>query len=79
LIRQTPEFPELLRTILRNATASDEAVVDDDDFEDESGDENLEEGNEVVNLSKSALVMLKKLPTLEELERMEENEQQGGN
>ena len=44
--------------------------VDDSDFEDESGDENLEEGNEVVNLARSALVSLKKLPTLEELEKI---------
>jgi hypothetical protein len=68
LIRQTPEFPELLRTILRNATAPDEAV-DNSDFEDESDLENVEEGNEVISLSRAALVSLKKLPTLEELER----------
>jgi hypothetical protein len=58
---------DLLRIILREATAPDEAI-DDSDFEDESGDENLEEGNEVVNLTRTALVLLKKLPTLEELE-----------
>jgi hypothetical protein len=43
-------------------------VIDDSDFEDESGDENIEEGNEVVNLARTALVSLKKLPPLEELE-----------
>ena len=67
LILQTPQFPDLLRTILREATVPDE-VIDDSDFEDESGDENLEEGNEVVNLARTALVSLKKLPTLEESE-----------
>jgi hypothetical protein len=66
LIRQTPEFPDLLRNILRNAASPDEAVHDSD-FEDESGDEN-EEGNEVINLSRTALASLKKLPPLEELE-----------
>src|ERR1700721_954595 len=70
LIRQTAEFTDLLRGILRNASSPDEAV-DDSDFEDESGDENFEEGNEVVNLTRSALISLKKLPTLEELERTE--------
>lgn len=69
-IRQTPIFTELLKTILREAAVSDEAI-EDTDFEDESGDENLEEGNEVVNLTKSALASLKKLPTLEVLENME--------
>ncbi len=67
LILQTPELLDLLRTILREATAPDEAI-DDSDFEDESGDENVEEGNEVVSLARTALVSLKKLPTLDELE-----------
>jgi hypothetical protein len=66
LIRQTPELTGLLRTILRNASSADEAIEDPSDFEDES-DENVE-GNEVVNLTRSALTSLKKLPPLEELE-----------
>jgi hypothetical protein len=70
LIRQTPQFPDLLKAILRNATAPDEAVEDNSDFEDESGDESFEEGNEVVNLSRTALISLKKLPPLEELEKL---------
>lgn len=78
LIRQTPQFPDLLRTILRNATAPDEAVEDNSEFEDESGDESFEEGNEVVNLSRSALISLKKLPTLEELEKLSFVEGGGG-
>ena len=67
LILQTPEFLDLLRTILREATALNEAI-DDSDFEDESGEENFEEGNEVVSLARTALVSLKKLPALEGLE-----------
>lgn len=77
LICLTPQFPDLLRTILRDATAPDEDV-NDSDFEDESGDENFEEGNEVVSLARTALVSLKKLPTLEESEgttRIKEGEQ----
>ena len=69
LIRQTPPFLDLLKTVLREATAPDEAI-DDSDFEDESGEELLEEGNEVITLTKTALVLLKKLPTLEELEKI---------
>lgn len=60
---------DLLRGILRNATVSDEAS-NDSDFEDESGEEgNVEEDNEVVSLSRTALASLKRLPTLEELEK----------
>lgn len=77
MIRKTPELPDLLRAILRNAVSPDEAV-DDSDFEDESGgEENFEEGNEVVNLCRSALISFKKLPTLEELERLTGQEGKG--
>ena len=76
LIRKTPELPELLRTILRNAASPDEAI-DDSDFEDDSGGEENLEGNEVVNLCRSALISLKKLPTLEELERRSGHEGKG--
>jgi len=70
LIRKTPQLADLLRTILRNASSSDEAIEDNSDFEDESSaEENFEEGNEVVNLCRRALISMKKLPTLEELER----------
>jgi hypothetical protein len=61
LILQTPELSDLLRTILRNASSPDEAIEDNSDFEDESD----EEGNEVINLTRSALISLKKLPRLE--------------
>lgn len=77
MIRKTPELPELLRTILRNAASPDEAI-DDSDFEDDSGgEENLEGGNEVVNLCRSALISLKKLPPLEELEGQHGHEGKG--
>lgn len=42
--------------------------MDDSDFEDYSGEETLDEGNEVVNLCRAALVSLKRLPPLEELQ-----------
>jgi hypothetical protein len=71
LIRQTPQFTDLLKTILRESSALDDAAVDDSsDFEDESDDDKaIEEGNEVLGLTKAALLTLKKLPTLQELER----------
>jgi hypothetical protein len=68
LILQTPELPDLLRTILRSSASSADEAVDDSDFEDDSGDETLEEGNEVVNLCRTALMSLKSLPPLEELQ-----------
>jgi hypothetical protein len=83
LILQTPELPDLLRTILRSVTSPNEAV-DDSDFEDDSGDSALDEGNEVVNLCRTALVSLKNLPPLEDLpnnttevRRTEERERRG--
>jgi hypothetical protein len=69
LLRQTPELGDLLRGILRNSAATEE-TGNDSDFEDESDEEdNIEEENEVINLSRTALASLKKLPTLEELEK----------
>ena len=67
LIRQETEFQGLLKRILRNATTTDEAV-DDSDFEDESDVDNPEEANEFINLTRAALVYLKQLPKIEELE-----------
>ena len=71
LIRQTPQFTDLLKMILRESSAAHEsAVCDDSDFEDESDGDTIEtEGNEVVSLTKAALLLLKKLPSLEELEK----------
>jgi hypothetical protein len=66
LILQTPELSDLLRTILRNASSPDEAIEDNSDFEDESDPD--EEGNEVINLTRSALISLKKLPRLEKFD-----------
>jgi hypothetical protein len=65
LVRQMAEIPELLRSIVGNPTYTDS----DQELEDENNSE-AEEGTEVVNLSRTALVSLKKLPPLEELEQM---------
>ena len=67
-IRQTSEFQDLLRNILRATSQSAEEAIEDTDFEDETEEGAAEEGNEVVNLARSALSSLKKLPSLEELE-----------
>jgi len=71
LIRQTPQLTDLLKTILRESSAAKESAVgDDSDFEDESDGDTIEaERNEVVSLTKAALLLLKKLPSLEELEK----------
>ena len=71
LIRQTPQLTDLLKTILRESSAANESAVgDDSDFEDESDRATIEaEGNEVLSLTKAALLLLKKLPSLEELEK----------
>jgi len=68
LIRHTPQFQDLLRNILRAASQSTEEAIEDTDFEDETDEVTAEEGNEVINLARSALSSLKKLPPLEELE-----------
>jgi hypothetical protein len=79
LIRKTPELQDLLRTILRNASSPDEAIDDNSDFEDESGgEENFEQGNEVVNLCRGALISWKKLPTLDELDKLSGQEMSSG-
>jgi hypothetical protein len=65
LIRQIPEVPDLLRTILRNATGEDPPR----ETEESTGDESYEEGNEVIGLTRTALSTLQKLPPLEELEQ----------
>lgn len=67
LIRQIPEIPDLLRSILRGASG-EEATTDE--TPEETSDEACEEGNEVVSLTRTALSSLRKIPTLEELERM---------
>ena len=69
LIRQTPEFPELVKTILRNNSSATDDAIYDSGFEDESEAENVEDGSEFINLTRAVLMSLKKLPTLEELEK----------
>jgi hypothetical protein len=66
LIRDSYGLPHMLKSLL-NKIPAEEAVYDSD-YEDES-DAGGEEGNEVINLARSAVALLRKLPPSEEVER----------
>jgi vacuolar protein 8 len=69
LLREIPEIPDMLRSILRNATGeepNEDGPVDEQFYE---------EGNEVISLTRTALFSLKKLPALGELEQMSQTGQ----
>jgi hypothetical protein len=57
----------MLKTLL-NKIPTEEAVYDSD-YEDESDGAGEDEGNEVINLARSALSLLRKLPPSEDVER----------
>ena len=71
LLRQTPEIPDLLSNVIRNAQP--EEAIADSEAEDEAG---KGEESEVVGLARSALVSLTRLPSLDEVHKEGKIEEQ---